>query len=193
VTLGPEPAAMDIQKDHRSSRAHGAKHVDADAFHEPDFVLVQDFRPPPRIEMARERMLMCRLYLGLIRSMTEDYGAAFAAHNDSSTFRTIGIYVFLRTVMCSPVGAGKIANALKLPRVTVVRRLQEMLKLGYVERVGNAYRVTDKVNIPDLKNKLQRRMDMIVETARRLSELNGSTDLGPVANEDVQASRTGVI
>jgi len=184
---------MDIQKDHRSSRAHGAKHVDADAFHEPDFVLVQDFRPPPRIEMARERMLMCRLYLGLIRSMTEDYGAAFAANNDSSTFRTIGIYVFLRTVMCSPVGAGKIANALKLPRVTVVRRLQEMLKLGYVERVGNAYRVTDKVNIPDLKNKLQRRMDMIVETARRLSELNGSTDLGPVANEDVQASRTGVI
>jgi DNA-binding IclR family transcriptional regulator len=136
---------------------------------------------------------MCRLYLGLIRSMTADYGSAFAGHNDSSTFRTIGIYVFLRTVMCSPVGAGKIANALKLPRVTVVRRLQEMLKLGYVDRVGNAYRVTDKVNIPDLKNKLQRRMDMIVETARKLSELNGSTDLGPVANEDGQATRTSII
>ena len=104
---------MDIHKD--QSRAHGAKHVDANAFHEPDFVLIQDFRPPPRIELARERMLMCRLYLGLIRSMTEDYGAAFASHNDSSTFRTIGIYVFLRTVMCSPVGAGKITNALKLP------------------------------------------------------------------------------
>ena len=165
---------MDIYKD--QSRAHGAKPVDANAFHEPDFVLIQDFRPPPRIELARERMLMCRLYLGLIRSMTEDYGAAFASHNDSSTFRTIGIYVFLRTVMCSPVGAGKIANALKLPRVTVVRRLQEMLKLGYVERVGNAYRVTDKVNIPDLKTKLQRRMDMIMETARKLSELAGSAD-----------------
>jgi DNA-binding MarR family transcriptional regulator len=190
VTLGPELAAMDIHKDHRT---HGAKDVDASAFHEPDFVLVQDFRPSPRIEMARERMLMCRLYLGLIRSMTEDYGTAFAGHNDSSTFRTIGIYVFLRTVMCSPVGAGKIAHALRLPRVTVVRRLQEMLKLGYVERVGNAYRVTDKVNIPDLKNKLQRRMDMIVETARKLSELNGSTDLGPVANEDGQATRTSVI
>jgi hypothetical protein len=181
----PELAAMDIHKDHRSSRAHVATHVDTSAFHEPDFVLVQDFRPPPRIELARERMLMCRLYLGLIRSMTEDYGAAFAAHNDSSTFRTIGIYVFLRTVMCSPVGAGKIANALKLPRVTVVRRLQEMLKLGYVERVGNAYRVTDKVNIPDLKNKLQRRMDMIVETARKLSELNGSDD--PSAPRPVSA------
>jgi DNA-binding MarR family transcriptional regulator len=176
---------MEIHKDDRSSRAHGAKHAGANVFHEPDFVLVQDFRPPPRIEMARERMLMCRLYLGLIRSMTEDYGAAFAAHNDSSTFRTIGIYVFLRTVMCSPVGAGKIANALKLPRVMVVRRLQEMLKLGYVERVGNAYRVTDKVNIPDLKDKLQRRMDMIVETARKLSELDGSAD--PAVRRPVSA------
>jgi DNA-binding IclR family transcriptional regulator len=76
--------------------------------------------------------------------------------------------------MCSPVSANKIANSLKLPRVTVVRRLQEMVKHGYVERVGNAYRVTDKVNVPDLKNKLQRRIDMIVETARKLSELTGA-------------------
>ena len=175
---------------HNGQQTQGVEHADA---HEPDFVLVQDYRPPPRIELARERMLMCRLYLGLIRSMTEDYGAAFAAHNDSATFRTIGIYVFLRTVMCSPVSAGRIAHALKLPRVVVVRRLQEMVKHGYVERVGNAYRVTDKVNIPDLKTKLQRRMDMIVETARKLSELSGSADLVPVANEDSQASRTGAI
>jgi hypothetical protein len=47
-----------------------------------------------------------------------------------------------------------------------------MVKHGYVERVGNAYRVTDKVNVPDLKNKLQRRIDMIVDTARKLSELS---------------------
>lgn len=70
------------------------------------------------------------------------------------------------------MSASKIANSLKLPRVTVVRRLQEMVKHGYVERVGNAYRVTDKVNVPDLKNKLQRRIDMIVDTARKLSELS---------------------
>jgi hypothetical protein len=47
-----------------------------------------------------------------------------------------------------------------------------MVKHGYVERVGNAYRVTDKVNVPDLKNKLQRRIDMIVDTARKLSKLS---------------------
>ena len=63
-------------------------------------------------------------------------------------------------------------HALKLPRISVVRRLQEMIKHGYVERVGNAYRVTDKVNIPDLQKKLQRRIDMVTETAKRLAKLN---------------------
>ena len=48
-----------------------------------------------------------------------------------------------------------------------------MVKHGYVERVGNAYRVTDKVNIPELQGKLQRRIDMVTETARRLAELGG--------------------
>jgi len=165
---------MEILKDHPASRAQHANHPRTHTRRErgADFLLVDEIHPPPRIELARERMLMCRLYLGLIRSINEDYGAAFAAQTDSSTLRTIGMYVFLRTVMCSPVGASKIASALKLPRVIVVRRLQEMVKQGYVERLGNAYVVTDKVNIPDLKHKLQRRIDMIVEAAKKLTEVN---------------------
>ena len=103
-----------------------------------------------------------------MRTITDDYGAEFAAHSDSVAYRTIGIYVFLRTVMCSPVRASQIAHALKLPRVSIVRRLDELIKHGYVERVGNAYRVTDKVNIPELQKKLQRRIDMVAETAKRV-------------------------
>ena len=113
-----------------------------------------------------------RLYLGLLQTITDDYGGEFVAHSDSIVYRTIGIYVFLRTVTCSPVRASQIAHALKLPRVAVLRRLQELVKHGYVERVGNAYRVTDKVNIPDLQSKMQRRIDMVTETAKRLSELS---------------------
>lgn len=139
-----------------------------------DFVLVDDVEPPKRIELARERMLLSRLYLGLIQSMNDDYGTEFAGHSDSATFRTIGIYVFLRTVMCSPARASTIAHALKLPRSLVLRRLNDMVRLGYVERVGNAYRVTDKVNIPDLRQKLQQRVDMILHTARELAKLADS-------------------
>jgi len=141
-----------------------------------DFVMLDEIKPPPRIALARERMLMLRLYLGLIRSITDDYGAEFAAHSDSASFRAIGIYVFLRTLMCSPAHPSAIAHALKLPRPTVLRRLQELAKHGYVERVGNAYRVTDKVNIPDLDAKLRHRIAMITETAKRLADLKASHD-----------------
>jgi DNA-binding MarR family transcriptional regulator len=140
----------------------------------PDFVLLDDIKPPQRIELARERMLLARLYLGLIQSMNDDYGAEFAKHNDSATYRTIGIYVFLRTVVCSPVRASTIAQVLKIPRATVLRRLNDMVKLGYVEHVGNAYRMTDKVNIPDLKQKLQQRIDMILATASELAKLDAA-------------------
>lgn len=136
-----------------------------------EFVLLDAVQPPARIALARERMLLSRLYLGLIRSINDDYGAEFVRQNDSATFRTIGIYLFLRTAMCSPVRASTVAQALKLPRATVLRRLEDMIKQGYVERIGNAYRVTDKVNIPDLQQRLQQRIDMILGTARALAEL----------------------
>jgi hypothetical protein len=145
---------------------------DAWSDHGSDFVLIAEGKPPPRIELARERLPICRLYFGLLRTIIDDYGAEFATHSDSLAYRTIGIYVFLRTVMCSPIRASQIAHALKRPRVSVLRRLQEMVKHGYVERVGNAYRVTDKVNIPELQSKLQRRIDLVTETAKSLAELN---------------------
>jgi len=120
-------------------------------------------------------MLLSRLYLGLIQTMNDDYGAEFAKHSDSATYRTIGIYVFLRTVTCSPVRASTIAQVLKIPRATVLRRLNDMEKLGYVEHVGNAYRMTDKVNIPELREKLQRRIDMVLAAARELSKFETAT------------------
>jgi DNA-binding MarR family transcriptional regulator len=152
-------------------QASGSQHDTIDwVDHGSDFVLVAECKPPSRIALARERMLISRLYVGLLQSVTDDYGAEFTAYSDSLAYRTIGIYVFLRTVMCSPARASQIAHALRLPRAAVLRRLQELVKDGFVERVGNAYRVTDKVNIPDLQNKLRRRIHMITETAQKLSK-----------------------
>jgi IclR helix-turn-helix domain len=172
---------MPVQSDNQALWPQDEVHTGEHAFqdHGSDFVLIEERKPPPRIELARERMLVSRLYLGLLRTITDDYGTEFVAQSDSLTYRTIGIYVFLRTVMCLPVRASQIAHALKLPRTTVLRRLQELVKDRYVERVGNAYRVTDKVNISDLRSKLQRRIDMVTETAKRLSELGSSLSITP--------------
>jgi DNA-binding MarR family transcriptional regulator len=166
-----ERSSMPVSSTNQQSWPQAEAHNDIWADHGSDFVLIAEGRPPSRIELARERLLICRLYLGLLRTITDDYGTEFAAQSDSLTLRTIGIYVFLRTAMCSPARAHQIAHALKLPRGAVLKRLQELVKGGYVERIGNAYRVTDKVNISDLQIKLQRRIDMITDTARKLSEM----------------------
>jgi IclR helix-turn-helix domain len=177
------------RNDDRASPAHANVHVEAQVWGAlgDDFLVMKDLRPPPRFAHARERMLMSRLYLGLIRTLSDDYGAPFASDSDSASFRAIGIYVFFRTVMCSPVQANAIAHALRLPRATVLRRLQDLIKHGYVERVGNAYRVTEKVNIPDLSEKLEARIAMITETARRLAEfrtsIRGEAQAGPQPGE----------
>lgn len=139
-----------------------------------DFALMKEVEPPPRFAHARERLLMARLYVGLIRTLNDDYGAPFAMQSDSPRIRAIGIYVFFRTMMCAPVAASAVARVLKLPRATVLQALQELMKHGLVERVGNAYRVTEKVNIPFLGDKMQARIDMIADTARQLAELQGS-------------------
>src|SRR6516162_6390854 len=164
---------MSVQNDKQALWSQDETHSEEHAFQDQgsDFVLIEEGKAPSRIELARERMLISRLYLGLLRTITDDYGTEFAAQSDSLSYRTIGIYVFLRTVMCSPVRASQIAHALKLPRATVLRQLRELAKDSYVERVGNAYRVTDKVNIPDLQNKLQRRIDMVTEIAKKLHDL----------------------
>jgi hypothetical protein len=103
---------MSIQNEGQASRPHhDGAHASAD--NGSDFVLITEGKPPSRIALARERMLICRLYVGLLQTITDDYGAEFAAHSDSLAYRTIGIYVFLRTVMCSPARASQIAHALR--------------------------------------------------------------------------------
>jgi hypothetical protein len=98
---------MSVQNDHQLSHSQAE---DAWTDYGSDFVLIAEGKPPPRIELARERLLICRLYLGLMRAITDDYGAEFAAQSDSL------------------------------------------------------------VNIPELQEKLQRRIDMVAETEKRLAE-----------------------
>ena len=146
-----------------------------------DFLPLRDIVPPTRFPHARERLLMCRLYVGVIRSISDDYGAPLVNHADSPSFRAVGIYVMFRTMLSAPVHASDVAQALRLPRAAVLHALQNLMKHGYVERVGNAYRVTEKVNLPDLAERMQRRIDMIADTAQQLADLGRSVRGEPQA------------
>ena len=90
ICLTSEDTPMAIHHDHRGLWAQSEELASGDR--SSDFVLIQEVRPPPRIELARERMLMCRLYLGLIQSVNDDY--AFAGRSDSATLRTMAFTYF---------------------------------------------------------------------------------------------------
>ena len=57
---------MSVQNDNQVPWPPNETHNPAHAWEEqsPDFVLVAEGKPPPRIALARERMLISRLYLG---------------------------------------------------------------------------------------------------------------------------------
>jgi hypothetical protein len=52
------------------------------------FVLIEERKPPPRIALARERMLISRLYLGLLRTITDDYAQVSFGIRDGQWPRT---------------------------------------------------------------------------------------------------------
>ena len=85
---------MSVQNDKQALWSQDETHSGEQAFQGSDFVLIEEGKPPSRIELARERMLISRLYLGLLRTITDDYGTEFAAQSDSLTYRTIGIMSF---------------------------------------------------------------------------------------------------
>jgi hypothetical protein len=56
---------MSVQNGHQVSQS---RTEDAWSDYGSDFVLIAESKPPPRIELGRQRMLICRLYLGLMRT-----------------------------------------------------------------------------------------------------------------------------
>lgn len=113
-------------------------------------------------ELAQELAVIARLYLDLIRSWDE-------AGPIRGDLLPVKAYVFSRThnghARATPSQA---ARALQLPRVTVLRRMQDLQKLGLIKRVGKAYVATNKAN-----RLAGQHADMIMSAARKLSKLNG--------------------
>ena len=78
---------MSFQCDNRVSwspnETHNPAHAGGSEF---GFCLVAEGKPPPRIALAREQLLIIHLHLGLLLAITDDYDAEFAADSDSLAY-----------------------------------------------------------------------------------------------------------
>jgi hypothetical protein len=120
-----------------------------------DSVAIGEVLPLSRIMNESERLLLCRLHADLIRSLHGDHETAVAADDGGRTLRTFRIYAFLRALTGDPLRAGTTRE----PKTIANRQLQEIMRNGYADRLGDPYRATEKGNVPE---GLKHRIDKVV-------------------------------
>ena len=59
----------------------------------------------------------------------------------------VALPVFIAHVAGRPATASQIARTLEMPRNTAVRKLDWLIRKGYITRRGTKYCMTDKVNL----------------------------------------------
>jgi hypothetical protein len=75
--------------------------------------------------------------------------------------------VWIGTLRGTPMTCEQIGNLIGMPRATVERKLDNLIKRGYVCQLGNAYNVADKV-LATRTPALDRAIAVIIEAADAL-------------------------
>lgn len=108
-------------------------------------------------ERIREKLDMARMYVALTREMLE---MAFPKRNrvDLETLLVL-LCVFIGDAEGRSTTATKLASHSGLPRSTVYRRLELLLKLKKVVRVARNYRLAEGAVTADEQGRLSRILD----------------------------------
>jgi hypothetical protein len=84
----------------------------------------------------------------------------------------VALPVFIAHVAGKPCSASQVARALEMPRNTAVRKLDWLIREGYVMRHGTKYCMTDKINVTGLEQVLRMHARLCETSARNLSILD---------------------
>ena len=88
-----------------------------------------------------ERLALAKAYIALTRVMVDFvFGKKPADHS----LLLIGSAIMVGHAENRPMNATKIANYVGLPRSTVIRKLNEFLRVGVIARYGNVYVLSEE-------------------------------------------------
>jgi len=97
-----------------------------------------------KIRNGRQRLVLCRLMIDIMRTVhgayapvTEPFGARL------ETF-FIGLCVAVGDIDGKPFSVAKIAAYMRVPRTTVIRRLDQLQRWGLIDRQGRHYYLHEK-------------------------------------------------
>jgi hypothetical protein len=97
-----------------------------------------------KIKNKRQRLVLCRLMIDLMRGVHTAYAPASEPFGTRLETFFIGLCVALGHMDGKPFSVAKIAAYVRVPRSTVIRRLDRLQSWGLIYRQGRRYYLHDK-------------------------------------------------
>ena len=124
------------------------------------------------VAKAQQRLVIARTFLALGSEMRlnlpvdQDVTDATAG-----TLLLVSAAVLVGHIEGRPMSVSKLAHYVRLPRTTVLRKLELLIELGLVARHGQTYRLSDERAKTISSEYLRRSAKIIRDAARALHEL----------------------
>jgi len=115
------------------------------------------------IAFGNERAIIADLLISLLTNVRLTYLPDLEPA-DAYELLLTGAHVLIAELGSQSATAAEISRVIGRPRDVVLQRLDELIKRGYVERNSNRYKMTTKINVPNLHRHMQ-------------SNINGSANI----------------
>jgi biotin operon repressor len=96
------------------------------------------------IQKGPQRLVLCRLMIDLMRTVHGAYAPVSESFGTRLETFFIGLCVAVGDIEGKPFSVAKIAAYLRVPRTTVIRRLNRLQSWGLIDRRGRRYYLHEK-------------------------------------------------
>jgi hypothetical protein len=97
-----------------------------------------------KIKKAGQRLVLCRLMIDMMRTVHGAYAPVSEPFGPRLETFFIGLCVLLGDIDGKPFSVAKIAAYMRVPRTTVIRRLNQLQRWGLIDRKGRQYYIHEK-------------------------------------------------
>ena len=98
-----------------------------------------------KINKARQRLVLCRLMIDMMRNVHGAYAPASEPFGTRLETFYIALCVALGDIDGKPFSVAKIAAYMRVPRTTVIRRLNRLQSWGLIDRQGRRYYMHERM------------------------------------------------
>ena len=121
---------------------------------------------------SREHEVITRLIVSLARGTGSKYFPGRPLYHQLGLSMLL-LLVIIGHIERSPMTVSKLARTFGSSRTTTLRWLSELIKEGYIERVGNDYWVTkNETNSPSVRNAIAKNAGLIIAATDELRKVS---------------------